>query len=168
MSWPSCVVPSQCWLPGCASDAYWAASLGCFTDVNSRGTAAIAAKIKKMMRPAIALRFVRTAVQRPPPARRRAGSGAPVTMAVLARIALIGLRLRPCARVEPEGHKITDQDGDQHRDRDEHEECLQQRVVGIHRRVVEHVAEAGIVEHVFDENRTADHETQRHRKSREI
>src|SRR5665213_1661523 len=162
MSWPNCVVPSQCWLPGCASDAYWAASFGCFTDVNSRGTAAIAAKIKKMIRPAIALRLVRTAVQSPPPARRRAGSGAPVTTAVFARIALIGLPLRPCAWVEPEGHKIADQDGDQHRDGDEHEECLQQRVVGVHGRVVEHVAKTRIVEHVLDENRATDHEAERH------
>src|SRR5450631_1821753 len=140
MSWPSWVVPSQWWLPGCASDAYWAASLGCLTDVNSRGTAAMAAKIRKIIKPAIALRFVRTAVQSPPPARRRAGSGVRVTTAVFARIALIGLRLRSCTRVEPEGHKVADQDSDQHRDGDQHEQCLQQRVVGIHRCVVEHVA----------------------------
>ena len=74
----------------------------------------------------------------------------------------------PGPRVEPGDRDVAEQDGDQHGDREQHEQRLHQRVVGVLHGVVEQVAQAGVVEDVLDQDRAGDHEAERHREPGQV
>src|SRR4051812_44592108 len=100
-------------------------SLGWRTVVKSPGNAAIRQNITNRNRPIMALRLCRIADQRPPPRRREVRTGS-VPAGELTSSAVMSSPLRPGARVEPEGSEVTQQYGNQHRERDQQEKCLQQ------------------------------------------
>src|ERR1700760_606540 len=162
MSWPSAVVPSRwpSWPGGMAGAK--ASRFGSRTEVNSCGTTAKIRKITKMIRPVSAF-GLRRRLRSAPPLRRLVGAGS-ATAAVVSS-AVTGSPLGPGARVEPRRGEVADQYRDQHRDREEHEQHLHQRVVGVADRVVEQVAQARIVEDVLDEDRAGDEESECHREA---
>src|SRR4051794_11612496 len=111
-------------------------SLGWRTEVKRPGNAAIRQNSTNRNRPTIALRLCRIADQRPPPRRREVRTGSVLAGELTSR-AVMSSPLRPCAGVEPEGREVTQQYGDQHRQRDHQEKCLEQRIVGTHGGFVE-------------------------------
>src|SRR5689334_17839607 len=162
MSWPSDVVPSQCSLDG-GSDGTNASWFGWSTDVNHPGAAANSMKTARMTIPITALRL-RSALRNTPP-RRRVAVGTASAGAVSMRSAVMLLGPRPRPRVEYRDRDVAEQQRDEHGDAEQHEECLHERVVGVLDGVVEHVAQARVIEDVLDEDRSRDHEAERHRET---
>src|SRR5713101_3728169 len=72
----------------------------------------------------------------------------------------MALPRRPGPRVKQRRGDVGEQDRQQHRQRDEQEQGLHQRVVLTLHRLQQHEAEARVVEHVLDQDGAADHEAE--------
>ncbi len=126
------VVPSQCWVDGCSSGVVpTACGSPCSHGTNKCGTSARTTKRTKRASPTHRLAI---AADRPPQtaAARRRGRGRRAGSRAGVRRGSRSWRLplRPGARVEQEHREVADQDADEHRDRDQQEQRLEQRVVG--------------------------------------
>src|SRR3954451_6287718 len=116
MSCPSDVVPSGCDHEG-GNDGGNCSAFGSVTGVNHCGNSAKMVKTSRINSPTTAFRLCSRERQRPP---RRRGVSSPVSVpGPLTSSAVIWSPLRPGPRIEPGYGEVTEQQCQQHGDREE-------------------------------------------------
>src|SRR5437868_11277880 len=93
---------------------------------------------------------------------KTASNATPTTARRSSKSACQRLRMRARPRIEPHVGDVDEEVGGEHRQRDEQEQALHERVVLVAHRLHEQVAEAWIREDDLGEQRSREHEAERH------
>src|SRR5438067_1344775 len=165
MSCPLAAVPRRCWIDGgsrasnCSECGSYGARTGAKIDttVKSSSTASPASALRLDMR-------LEKTLRRTP---ARGSTGSAISWLASAGTA-IALRRLASPWIEPGGQHVGDQHRHQHRHGDEQEQRLHQREVLAVDGLQQHEAEPRVVEDDLDEDRAADHKSERHRESGEV